>query len=108
MANPVHVIARTCPPTGLQAIHDRVHCAGAPGTIQFLAKVLIIGRSVSRDKLNLVEASMILSTRNVTIANLVCRESLIVDEIVGLGSWLGCIELDMRRLWTAWIIHRSR
>ena len=70
-------------------IHDRVDSAHGVSAVQLAAKVLIVGRSVLRNKLDLVEASMILSADDVALIDLLGGGSLVVVDIDGLGSWLG-------------------
>ena len=71
MANPIRITSGSVSPlAGIQAIHDRVDSAHSPGTIQLTAKVLIVGRSVLRDKLNLIEASMALKAGDVAVIDL--------------------------------------
>ncbi len=71
MANPVRIaIGKVTPLAGFQAIHDREDSAGGPATIQLAAKVLIVRRSVLRDKLGLIEASIALSARDVAVIDL--------------------------------------
>ena len=90
MPNPVRIASGSVSPlAGVQAIHDCVDSAHGPCTIQLAAKVFVVRRSCLGDKLDRTEASMILSTENVTVTNLRCGESGVVVEIGGLGSWLG-------------------
>lgn len=107
VANPVYItVGSVSPLAGIQATDDRVDSAHGPATIHLAAEVLIVGRGVLRDKLNLIVASMTTSTGDVAIVDLLCGESLIVVEICRLGSWLGFVELDVGR--TAWVVHRRR
>ena len=69
-------------------IHNCIDSAHGPGTIQFAAIVLIVRRSVLRDKLDLIEAPMTLNAGKVAIIDLLGGEPLIVIETSGLGSWL--------------------
>ena len=71
MANPVRITSGSISPlAGIQAVHDCVDSAHGPGTIQLAAKVLVVGRSVLRDELDRIEASVILSAVNVTFIDL--------------------------------------
>ena len=107
VANPVYItVGSVSPLAGIQATDDRIDRAHGPGTIHLAAEVLIVRRGVLRDKFNLIEASMTLSTGNVTIIDLVCGASLIVVEIGRLGCWLGFVELDVGR--TTWVVHWRR
>lgn len=90
VANPVRITGGSISPlAGVQAVHDRVDSAHGPGTIQLAAKVLIVGRSVLRDKLDWIEASVFLSAVDIAVIDLLRGESLIVVEVGGLSSWLG-------------------
>lgn len=99
MANPIRVTRLSVSPlAGIQAIHNRVDSAYGERTVQLAAIVLIVGRSVLRNKLNRIEASMSLGAGKITVIDLLCGESLIVIEIGGLGSWLRRLELGVPRL----------
>lgn len=90
VTNPVRVTSGSVSPlAGIQMIHDRVDSAHGVSAVQLAAKVLIVGRSVLRNKLDLVEASMILSADDVALIDLLGGGSLVVVDIDGLGSWLG-------------------
>ncbi len=71
MAKPTqNAIAIVSPLAWSQAIHDREDSARGIATIQLAAIVLIVGRSVLRHKLGLIEASMALSARDVAVIDL--------------------------------------
>lgn len=90
VANPVRItVGSVSPLAGIQAIHDCADSADSPASIKLTAILLIVGRSVLRDKLDLAEAFMILCNVSVTVAELLRGKFMIVTGDGGLGSKLG-------------------